>query len=731
MIHDLRERVKELNCLYGLSRLGNQPFLSVEGLLREAANLLPPAFRYPQATRARIRLGNREFRSSGFCRSRWCIRAPLLVDGRLSGSVEVFSGAGNLVQSTSPFLPGEQEMLDAYAVQLGITVGHRTAREKALGRVRFSIGDYLDAMAPGEQLVCIYYSDEERRNLIVPFAESGLKQNHRTIIAGNPRDETPAEYFRLSGIEPGPCLEQGQLVLLRAQDVFVDRNAVGPGTLRHFLDEEHSQALAEGYSALRMGIDMTALQPFLQAMPDPLEWNFKSTNRTETVNAILLLQYDGRLLDPAQILGLMVSHPVTAIGSRLYHNPFCLPEGSSGSPIDNRVILEQWLRNLEDRYLTECELLEEEERFRTILGNAPFGYFRVGSNGEIQLVNRSWEQMHGLSADEVVGQHLSLLSGVQAAGETRSIVEKALRGEFQTGEINSFRADGTALYLSFNIHPIRHGDRVTGAECFLMDITYRKKDEIQMAMMNTELSSYSHAVSHDLKGPVAAIRMTASLMSRAIEDDSLAKSEMADELKSLVSLLDRGVQKAEDLIAGLLSSTDSGNPPVQVLRVPVKSIVESVLEEAAPVIKSRGTAVRTSHEFGQIMANPVHIYQLFSNMIRNAIVHNDNPVPAVEITYAGRQADGSHLYRVKDNGSGIPDDELESIFLPFYKRKSEGTGIGLATAYKITGNYGGWIRASNQDGACFEFALFDYWPAAERIPNGSEDPGRAQESTGR
>ena len=65
-------------------------------------------------------------------------------------------------------------------------------------------------------------------------------------------------------------------------------------------------------------------------------------------------------------------------------------------------------------------------------------------------------------------------------------------------------------------------------------------------------------------------------------------------------------------------------------------------------------------------------------------------------------------------GAGIPPEDLDLIFAPFFKADEGGHGIGLATVQKIVDLYGGTIRAYNNGGACFEFALGNY--KAEQDP---------------
>jgi PAS domain S-box-containing protein len=125
---ELDERVKELNCLFGLSALVEASGESIESLLQSAADLLPPAWQYPALACARISLVGQTFTTSNFQQTPWMEQRPILVEGAPAGSVAV----GYLAVPTSgdehPFLPQEGRLLDAIAERLGKTVERILAR---------------------------------------------------------------------------------------------------------------------------------------------------------------------------------------------------------------------------------------------------------------------------------------------------------------------------------------------------------------------------------------------------------------------------------------------------------------------------------------------------------------------------------------------------------------------------------------------------------------------------
>lgn len=129
--YDLRERVKELDCLYGLTRLIVQPGKSPEQILRGAACLIPPGWQYPEITVARITLEGERYASAGFKTTAWRQDAAILVDGTPAGQIEVCYLEQMPDCDEGPFLREERHLLNAFAGHLGAWL-ERIRREEEL-----------------------------------------------------------------------------------------------------------------------------------------------------------------------------------------------------------------------------------------------------------------------------------------------------------------------------------------------------------------------------------------------------------------------------------------------------------------------------------------------------------------------------------------------------------------------------------------------------------------------
>jgi two-component system, NtrC family, sensor kinase len=126
----LRERIKELTCLYSLAQLAERPDMSLDEILRSTAAALPAAWQYPDIATARIVLDGRSYPEGQLPTPPHRQWAEVMVDGQVRGTVEVGYRARRPVLDEGPFLQEERHLIDAIARQIGLAIARREAAEE-------------------------------------------------------------------------------------------------------------------------------------------------------------------------------------------------------------------------------------------------------------------------------------------------------------------------------------------------------------------------------------------------------------------------------------------------------------------------------------------------------------------------------------------------------------------------------------------------------------------------
>ncbi len=236
----------------------------------------------------------------------------------------------------------------------------------------------------------------------------------------------------------------------------------------------------------------------------------------------------------------------------------------------------------------------------------------------------------------------------------------------------------------------------------------------ELTRSNKELDGYAHTVSHDLRGPLSSIALASGMLDETLREPA-ADEAWLDDIKDMVSQIQTSAGRSFEMIEDLLALAEAGQLPKRVERVEIAEVVRRVLEERSARIQQKGAKVIVEGDLGSVLANSTHMYQLFANLIVNAVKHNDADEPVVQVIGLGPAQGGGRRWMVRDNGSGVAPEDMDSVFEPFFKGKGGETGVGLATVQKIVTLYGGTIEVRNEasGGASFEFTLKDFVPGPQ------------------
>jgi len=231
------------------------------------------------------------------------------------------------------------------------------------------------------------------------------------------------------------------------------------------------------------------------------------------------------------------------------------------------------------------------------------------------------------------------------------------------------------------------------------EVAQLNKQQILLEQHNQELQHFAAKAGHDLKAPIATIKMYAHLAK--IEED---KSKTAEFLNIIRLSSDSMFQ----LITDLTKYTLAGVEQLDVSRVSLKEVIQLVIYNLQERIQETNTIINQPEQLPFIDSNFSALLQIFQNIISNAIKYQpiDNQ-PIINISY--RENEAFHFIEIKDNGIGIKKENFRKVFTVFQRIPSEinyeGSGIGLATCQRIIKQLNGSIYVNSKIGKGSTFII--------------------------
>jgi len=200
-------------------------------------------------------------------------------------------------------------------------------------------------------------------------------------------------------------------------------------------------------------------------------------------------------------------------------------------------------------------------------------------------------------------------------------------------------------------------------------------------------------ISHELRSPLA--RMNVAL--------EIAKGKANPETQTILERIEKESNRLNEMISKLLilSKLESGAQELEKQSVNLRKIVEEIVADADFEAQAKDKSVKiTEIENSRFLGSENLVRSAIENVLRNAVRYTDEKT-AVEVSL--KNLNGDAVIDIKDHGGGVPENELENLFRPFYRvgeareRKSGGVGLGLAIAQRAVFAHKGTIRAENVD----------------------------------
>ncbi|MFP5288437.1 MAG: ATP-binding protein, partial [Thermoanaerobaculia bacterium] len=373
--------------------------------------------------------------------------------------------------------------------------------------------------------------------------------------------------------------------------------------------------------------------------------------------------------------------------------------------VENIRLYERAQREIAQRRAAEEEIRASEERFRTLF-EATLEGIAIVRNGTILEVNHALLAIFGYRPGELIGQRLAEL-----VSESEAVLDDVSR------ESIGFKRDGTPVDIEVaGKKYVFQGEDVTVIA--IRDIAQRKRNEAENKMLQRQLllsqkmeaiGRLSAGVAHDFNNCLLAIFGYSDLLLDRYREDSFL-------CRNLSGIKEAG-QKAAALTKQLLAFARRQPMETRVMNL---NTVVSGLEKMLQRILGEDVALVTDlhPDLGPVKIDPGQIEQVIVNLAVNARYAMPSGGKLTLKTAPLETADGAPaphadvpagsyvLLTVADTGTGMDAETLARVFEPFFSTKSEGTGLGLSTAYGIVRQSGGQIFVDSAPGKGARFSIY-------------------------
>lgn len=224
----------------------------------------------------------------------------------------------------------------------------------------------------------------------------------------------------------------------------------------------------------------------------------------------------------------------------------------------------------------------------------------------------------------------------------------------------------------------------------------------ELAISNAELEAYAHTVAHDLKGPLFTIRGYAGVLRRQLNG---AASEKALEM---VGQIEMSSQKMDTIIRELLLLSQVRNQEVETAVLNMHEILTHAEAQLAGLIHQNNAQISYPAEWPKAIGYAPWVEEIWMNYLSNGLKYGGKP-PRLECG-AAYQNDHQVRFWVRDNGPGIPPDQVRLLFKEFTRldqSRNDSHGLGLSIAYRIAEKLGGEVGVESipGQGSLFYFTL--------------------------
>jgi len=407
--------------------------------------------------------------------------------------------------------------------------------------------------------------------------------------------------------------------------------------------------------------------------------------------------------------------------------------------LELRDTLQAYKKEIIDGVRTEKALSESEEKYRTILHSIEDGYYEVDLAGNLTFFNDALCKILGYSKDELMGMNNRKFMDEM----TYKKVYQTFNTTYQTGKAGkafdwrTIRKDGTRRYLETSVSLMRNSEgQPTGFRGIGRDITERKhaeeqaklhQDQLMQASKMVALGTLVSGVAHEINNPNNFIMLNAPLLLEAWENaqpilekyykdngdfilGGMKYTEMRQNIPKLFSGISDGSERIKQIVDDLKNYLRQDASDLA-QSVDINAVLKSAISLVSNMINKSTDhfSINYGKNLPALQGNFQRLEQVMINLIQNACQALLDKTKGISVSTSFAKQSHIILVRIKDEGRGIPSENLPHITDPLFttRQESGGVGLGLSISSRIVQEHGGTMTFTSEPdkGTTAEVAL--------------------------
>jgi two-component system sensor histidine kinase HydH len=348
---------------------------------------------------------------------------------------------------------------------------------------------------------------------------------------------------------------------------------------------------------------------------------------------------------------------------------------------------------VQNYYAVDRSLAEMKTYTENVVESMADGLISVNRERKIVTLNRKAAEFFGTTEEDLKNKEISKILGIDL-----DPLLKDQRGVLRDWGLKVAGESGTQIPLSLSVAPLKdENDQEMGSVILLRDL--REIRDLQERVRRSErlasLGRLAAGVAHEIRNPLSAIRGFAQFFQSRFKGQ--------EKEQEYAAVMVREVDRLNRVITALLDFARPKEPHRELQNA--GEILEQTLKVLEAELAKRNIAVEKNLEgsLPKILVDRDQLSQALFNLLLNALESMEG---GGRIRIAMENADAKALaISISDTGRGIPKEDLERVFEPFFSTKRKGTGLGLAIVHQIVESHKGVIRVESREGEGTTFRI--------------------------